>query len=93
MSKNEEVNSVNGDNSHLTQFEIDWYKPMLINGMESNKGYYNLVVSIRDVSLWTKGMKPHRHWGINQVKRYFGLSGNAVSILARLKSFRDGTLD
>ena len=40
-----------------TQFEKDWEKPMMINGMEANRGYYNLIISIRDVSLWIKGMK------------------------------------
>lgn len=76
-----------------TQFEIDWSKSMNINGMESNKGYYNLIVSIRDVSLWTKlKMKPNRHWQISQVKRYFGLQGNAKAILQRLEDFRDGNL-
>lgn len=75
-----------------TQFEIDWYKPMNINGMEANKGYYNLIISIRDVSLWVKGMKPHRHWRITDVKKYFGLKGSAENILQRLKDFRDGTL-
>tara|TARA_R110000803_G_scaffold145933_3_gene211746 strand:+ start:27884 stop:28129 length:246 start_codon:yes stop_codon:yes gene_type:complete len=76
-----------------TQFELDWSKSMNINGMESNKGYYNLIVSIRDVSLWTKfKMKPHRHWQIGQVKKYFGLQGNAKVILQRLTDFRDGNL-
>lgn len=76
-----------------TQFEIDWNKPMNINGMEANRGYYNLIISIRDVSLWVKGMKPHRHWRVTDVKKYFGLKGSAETILQRLKDFRDGNLD
>lgn len=75
-----------------TQFEKDWNKPMQINGMQANKGYYNLIVSIRDVSLWCKGMKPHRHWYISDVKKYFGIAGNKNAILKRLTDFRDGNL-
>jgi hypothetical protein len=75
-----------------TQFEIDWYKPMQINGMQSNKAYYNLIVTIRDLSLWTKGIKPHRNYRLKDVKNYFGLSGSAQTMLTRLKDFRDGNL-
>ena len=77
---------------YKTQFEIDWYKPMNINGMQSNRGYYNLVISIRDLSLFSKGMKPHRHWRLKDVKNYFGLKGNTQTILKRLQDFRDGNL-
>ena len=77
---------------YKTQFEIDWDKPMNINGMQSNKGYYNLVISIRDLSLFSKGLKPHRHWRLKDVKNYFGLKGNTQTILKRLQDFRDGNL-
>lgn len=76
-----------------TQFEIDWYKPMIINDMEANKGYYNLIVAIRDISLWVAGVRPNRHWRIKDVKKYFGLKGSAENILQRLKDFRDGELN
>jgi hypothetical protein len=77
---------------YKTQFEIDWYKPMSINGMESNKGYYNLVVTIRDLKLFSRGMKPHRFWRLKDVKHYFGIKGNTKTILKRLEDFRDGNL-
>lgn len=76
-----------------TQFEIDWYKPMRINTMDSNKGYYNLVLTIRDLSLYTKiGMKPHRHWRLKDVKQYFGITGSASSMLTRLQEFKNNEL-
>ncbi len=59
-----------------TQFMLDWESPMMINGEEANKGYYNLVLSIRDLKLWKMGLKPHRYWKISDVKRYFGIKGN-----------------
>jgi len=76
-----------------TQFELDWYKPMNINGMESNKGYYNLVLTIRDLGLYTKvGMKPHRHWRLKDVKQYFGITGSASSMLTVLEAFKNNEL-
>tara|TARA_R110002073_G_scaffold91191_1_gene214816 strand:- start:110 stop:352 length:243 start_codon:yes stop_codon:yes gene_type:complete len=75
-----------------TQFEQDWEQVMIINGMESNKGYYNLIVTIRDIGLWTKGIKPNRHFRLKDVKSYFGITGSAETMLQRLKDFRDGNL-
>jgi len=76
-----------------TQFELDWYKPMRINTMESNRGYYNLVLTIRDLSLYTKvGLKPHRHWRLKDVKQYFGITGSASSMLTRLEAFKNNEL-
>ena len=76
-----------------TQFELDWEKPMRINTMESNRGYYNLVLSIRDLGLHTKiGMKPHRHWRLKDVKQYFGITGSASSMLATLQAFKNNEL-
>ncbi len=77
-----------------TQFELDWEKPMWIHNKQSNMGYYNLIVSIRDMSLWCKlGMKPNRHWTFKQVKEYFGLQGfNKNQVLQILEDFKDGKL-
>ncbi len=76
-----------------TQFEIDWCKPLIINGLESNKGYYNLCLTIRDLSVYTKrGLKPHRHWKLKNVKQYFGMKGTALSILQRLEAFKNNEL-
>ena len=76
-----------------TQFELDWQKPMLINNMESNKGYYNLILTIRDLGLYTKvGLKPQRHWRIKDVKQYFGITGSASSMLTRLQAFKNNEL-
>ena len=76
-----------------TQFEIDWDKKMIINGYESNKGYYNLCITIRDLGLWSKGLKPHRNYRLKDVKNYFGLTGSAETMLQRLTDFRDGNLN
>ena len=51
-----------------------------------NKGTYNLICSIRDLKLFTKGIKPHRHWRLKDVKIYFGLKGNTEKVLHQLIS-------
>ena len=71
-----------------TQFELDLEKPISINGRQSSRAYYNLVVSIRDVSLFDIGMKPHRHWRLKDVKWYFGLKGNTKKVLQGLRNIK-----
>jgi hypothetical protein len=72
-----------------TQFELDLVKPLTINGNKSCKGFYNLVVSIRDMKLYCKGMKANRFWKISHVKDYFGVKGNKESVLEQLIVMRD----
>ena len=59
-----------------------------MNGNPMHKGFYNLVVSIRDVKLFIVGMKPHRHWKFNDMKKYFGLKGNKHKIAEQLEQLR-----
>ena len=47
--------------------------------------YWNLVVSIRDVGLFTKGIVPNRHWRLKHVKEYFGLKGSKEKIYHQLQ--------
>jgi len=56
-----------------TQFGKDFDKPMNINGMQGNKGWYNLILSIMELKMFNKGLKPHRHYTLKGVKAYFGL--------------------
>lgn len=72
-----------------TQFEKDLDSTLAINGNKSSFGYYNLIVSIRDVSLFSKGIKPHRNWRLKDVKWYFGLTGNTEKILLGLKDYQE----
>ena len=68
-----------------SQFLKDMETPLSINGNPSVRGYYNLVVSIRDLKLFCAGIKPHRFWRLKDVKEYFGIKGNKQSILADLE--------
>ena len=46
---------------------------------------YNLITSKGAVKLWTKGIKPSRHWRITDVKNYFGINGNPETLLKKLE--------
>ena len=49
-----------------------------------NMAMYNLITSKGAVKLWTKGIKPNRHWRLKDVKLYFGMTGNAETLLTKL---------
>lgn len=71
-----------------TQFQTDLDQPIQFNGKVISRGMYNLLVSIRDVKLYSKGLKPHRGWQIGDVKRYFGIKGNVLKIIEQLEDFK-----
>lgn len=72
-----------------SQFGKDLSNPMYINNGPSSRGYYNLVVSIRDLRLYNAGIKPHRNWKVTDVKRYFGINGNTAAVLSKLEQIKD----
>lgn len=53
-----------------------------------NLGMYNLIISIHDVALYAKGMKRNNLWSFNNVKKYFGVKGNAESVLKQLQDIK-----
>ena len=72
----------------MTQFELDLQKPLSINGAQSSKAFYNLILSIRDVKLFQIGLKPHRFWKITDVKNYFGVKGSKEAVLQQLNDLK-----
>ena len=50
----------------------------------STRAMYNLITSKAAVQLWTKGIKPHSNWKITDVKKYFGMNGNASVLHSKL---------
>ena len=49
---------------------------------------YNLAVSVGQVKLFSKGIKPSRHWRLKDVKYYFGLVGGTDEILNQLEQLQ-----
>ena len=69
---------MNGDCKFLQDLENT-------NNNGVNRGLFNLIVSIRDLKLYSKGMKPHRGWKVTSVKKYFGIKGNTIKVLNNLE--------
>ena len=74
-----------------TQFGKDFEKPMNINGRQANKGWYNLILSIGELKMFIKGLKPHRHYTLKGVNAYFGVENffyDKHELLECLQSFK-----
>ena len=67
------------------KYFADLQKPIRINDGVMSIGIYNLIVSIRDLKIYSRGMKPHRNWKITDVKKYFGVQGSTLNILSKLE--------
>lgn len=76
----------------MTPFEKDMLLNINFNGKDMPRGYYNLIISIRDVSLWNKGIKAHRYWRLKDVKEYFGIRGNGEKVLEQLRELQTNLL-
>ena len=66
--------------------DCQFLKDLQDNSSNVNRGIYNLIISIRDLMLYSKGIKPHRNWKITQVKKYFGITGNVNAMLEQLNA-------
>jgi hypothetical protein len=71
-----------------SRFFQDMETPLNINGQESNRATWNLIMSIRDVKLFTKGMIITRGWRLKDVKDYFNIKGNKHKVLEQLETIK-----
>ena len=70
--------------------ELQAGRTVNVNGSPMPTAVWNLIISKRDVEMWTAKfsdgrpmkMKPHRHWKVSDVKRYFGITGTGDNLLA-----------
>ena len=66
------------------QHAVEHNEYLNVNGQQMPQAIWNLMVSKRDLTLWCKaGMKPHRHWKVSDVKKYFNISGSRHTLLDR----------
>ncbi len=70
-----------------TQFEKDLKVSLIVNGSDMGRGMWNLIVSIRDCKLFSKGIKAHRNFRLSDVKWYFGIKGGADKMAETLESY------
>ena len=80
------------DRQH-TQFVADLLSPpMSVNGNPMSHGVWNMIITKRDLSMWTKHkMKPHRNWKVSQVKAYFGIKGSGQKLLNQFLALKAET--
>jgi len=83
---------ING-NSQFFKDLINEDTAIMVNQSKMSKGYYNLIISIRDCGLYAKGIKPHRHWKISDVKTYFGIKGTSQSMYDQLQEIKNVLLN
>ena len=54
--------------------------------LRTNRAEYNLMISIGQVTLFSKGLRPNRFWRLKHIKDYFGIKGGTKKVLAQLKT-------
>ena len=84
MNKAQVLSAIKG-----TKFESDLGISLNVNGSPMPAAMWNLLLSIRDCKLYSKGIKPHRNWKISDVKWYFGVKGGAGDIAKRLEEYKE----
>lgn len=64
----------------------DIVQQLNVNGKDMPHAIWNLILSKRDLKLWSIGLKPHRHWKVTDVKNYFGLKGNKLALVEQINA-------
>ena len=76
-------------NTQFFKDMTDESKMLNVNNGTMPLGYWNLIISIRDCKLYSKGIKPHRNFKITNVKTYFGLKGDAGKLVVQLEDIKN----
>ena len=54
-----------------------------VNSGHMPTAIWNLIISRRDMNTYLRGWKPHRHWRVTDVKKYFGIKGTGQNLVDR----------
>ena len=74
----------------MKPIEIDEDCQFLKDAKTNNQmAMWNLITTKGAVKLYTKGIKPYRGWRITDVKKYFGMNGNAETLHSKLVKLHD----
>ena len=62
-----------------------------IKDLENNNkmALWNLTIIRGQLKLFSKGIKPNRHWRLKDVKNYIGMSGNKEVLLEKVIKLND----
>ena len=47
---------------------------------------YNVIVVKGQLKLFSKGIKPNRHFRLKDIKRYFGITGNTDTLITKINA-------
>ena len=70
-------------------------KPIEINGNcqfiqdlnnNSTMARYNVIIVKGQLQLFSKGIKPNRHYRLKDIKRYFGITGNTETLINKINA-------
>ena len=53
-----------------------------------NPGWWNLTISVRDLKMWTRGIKANQNWKVSDVKSYFNIRGNKDSLVTQIEAIQ-----
>jgi len=53
-----------------------------------NPGWWNLTLSVRDLKMWSRGIKANRNWKVSDVKSYFNIRGNKDSLVTQIEAIQ-----
>ena len=75
-----------------TQFFRELTNPSLtlnVNGNPMLLAIWNMIVSHRDLKLWTKlNLKPNRAWKVGDCKKYFSIKGSNQKLLGEFEALK-----
>lgn len=75
---------INKDCQFLKDIDLKPHSNKFYNGV--SLGVYNLITTKGALKLWVKGIKPNRNFKLMDVKLYFGIDGNAKTLLYKLET-------
>ncbi len=52
----------------------------IVNGIKMYPSIWNMMLSKRDIYLYTKGLRIHRNWKVTYVKKYYGIKGTKKTL-------------
>ena len=52
----------------------------------SKMARYNLIIFKGQLQLFSKGIKPNRHFRLKDIKRYFGITGNTETLINKINA-------
>ena len=52
----------------------------------SKMARYNLIIVKGQLQLFSKGIKPNRHFRLKDIQRYFGITGNTETLINKINA-------